>query len=124
MNRQSQSQSQTMFSYRFLAVLRKEFAQMRRDRRLIMSLAVFPTIQLLLFTLVLNATVSDLKLGIIDGKVIDVREIYERRCLRCYVDTVDVDAHRIVGGDRGGAHASQEDLDVQLALARRIVFPD
>jgi len=57
---------QSLFSYRFLALLRKEFAQMRRDRRLIMSLAVFPTIQLLLFTLVLNATVSDLKLGIID----------------------------------------------------------
>ncbi len=56
----------SLFSYRFLAVLRKEFAQMRRDRRLIMSLAVFPTIQLLLFTLVLNATVSNLKLGIID----------------------------------------------------------
>src|SRR5579863_6387029 len=58
--------SQSMFSYRFLAVLRKEFAQMRRDRRLIMSLAVFPTLQLLLFTLVLNATVSNIKLGIID----------------------------------------------------------
>ncbi len=39
---------------------------MRRDRRLIMSLAVFPTLQLLLFTLVLNATVSNIKLGIID----------------------------------------------------------
>jgi ABC-2 type transport system permease protein len=58
--------ARSLFSYRFLAVLRKEFAQMRRDRRLIMSLAVFPTIQLLLFTLVLNATVSNLKLGIID----------------------------------------------------------
>src|SRR5580658_2261929 len=57
---------QSLFSYRFLALLRKEFAQLRRDNRLIMSLAVFPTIQLLLFTLVLNATVSDLKLGIID----------------------------------------------------------
>jgi ABC-2 type transport system permease protein len=57
---------QSLFSYRFLAVLRKEFAQLRRDRRLVMSLVVFPTMQLLLFTLVLNATVSNLKLGIID----------------------------------------------------------
>src|ERR1700683_3132342 len=53
-------------SYRVRALLRKEFAQMRRDPRLIMSLVVFPTLQLLLFTLVLNATVSNLKLGIID----------------------------------------------------------
>src|ERR1700684_3962907 len=57
---------QSLFSYRFLALLRKEFAQMRRDRRLVMSLAVFPTLQLPLFPLVLNATVSNIKLGIID----------------------------------------------------------
>src|SRR5580693_2762840 len=59
-------QSQTLFSYRFRALLRKEFSQLLRDKRLIMSLVVFPPLQLLLFTLVLNATVSDLKLGIID----------------------------------------------------------
>src|SRR5580693_6514054 len=57
---------QFLLGYRIRALLRKEFSQMRRDRRLIMSLVVFPTIQLLLFTLVLNATVTDLKLGIID----------------------------------------------------------
>lgn len=48
------------------SLLRKEFAQIRRDRRLAMSLIVPPTLQLLLFSLVLNATVSNLKLGIID----------------------------------------------------------
>jgi ABC-2 type transport system permease protein len=58
--------AQFLFSYRIRALLRKEFAQMRRDRRLAMSLVLFPTLQLLLFTLVLNATVSNLKLGIID----------------------------------------------------------
>ena len=49
-----------------LALLRKEFAQIRRDRRLAISLIVPPIVQLLLFSLVLNATVSNLKLGIID----------------------------------------------------------
>src|SRR5277367_2617216 len=53
-------------SHRLRALLRKEFAQIRRDRRLAMSLIIPPTLQLLLFSLVLNATVSDLKLGIID----------------------------------------------------------
>lgn len=48
------------------AVLRKEFAQIRRDRRLAMSLTLPPILQLLLFSVVLNATVSNLKLGIID----------------------------------------------------------
>jgi ABC-2 type transport system permease protein len=57
---------QSLLSHRLRAVLRKEFAQIRRDRRLAMSLIVPPTLQLLLFSLVLNATVSNLKLGIID----------------------------------------------------------
>src|SRR6266567_4722369 len=57
---------QLLFSHRLRALLRKEFAQIRRDRRLAMSLIIPPTLQLLLFSLVLNATVSNLKLGIID----------------------------------------------------------
>jgi ABC-2 type transport system permease protein len=57
---------QFFVSHRLRSLLKKEFAQIRRDRRLAMSLIVPPTLQLLLFSLVLNATVSDLKLGIID----------------------------------------------------------
>src|ERR1700749_2987623 len=56
----------SFFSHRFRALLRKEFAQIRRERRLGMSLILPPTLQLLLFSLVLNATVSDLKIGILD----------------------------------------------------------
>src|ERR1700683_1767944 len=58
--------AQFFLSYRLRALLRKEFAQIRRDRRLAGSLIFPPTVQLLLFSLVLNATVSDLKLGVID----------------------------------------------------------
>jgi ABC-2 type transport system permease protein len=58
---------QFFVSHRLRALLRKEFAQIRRDRRLAMSLILPPTAQLLLFSLVLNATVSNLKLGIIDN---------------------------------------------------------
>ena len=57
---------QSLFGYRIRALLLKEWAQIRRDRRLAMSLIVPPTLQLLLFSLVLNATVSNLKLGVID----------------------------------------------------------
>src|SRR5271170_3947271 len=55
-----------LFGYRLRALLQKEFAQIRRDKRLAMSLIIPPTLQLLLFSFVLNATVSNLKLGIID----------------------------------------------------------
>ena len=48
------------------ALIRKEFRQILRDRRLAMSLILPPTLQLLLFGFALNATVSNLKLGVVD----------------------------------------------------------
>ncbi len=53
----------TSFASRLRALIRKEFNQIRRDRRLAMSLIVPPTLQLLLFGFALNSTVSD---GVID----------------------------------------------------------
>src|SRR5437762_651809 len=54
------------FGHRLLALLGKEFRQIRRDRRLQISLIVPPTLQLLLFGFALDATVSNLRLGIVD----------------------------------------------------------
>jgi ABC-2 type transport system permease protein len=51
---------------RMLALIRKEFRQILRDRRLAMSLILPPTLQLLLFGFALNATVSNLRLGVVD----------------------------------------------------------
>lgn len=55
-----------LFSSRFGALLGKELNQIRRDRRLAMSLVVPPTLQLLLFGFALDATVSNLRMGIVD----------------------------------------------------------
>src|ERR1700722_1963084 len=52
--------------YRMLALIRKEFRQILRDRRLAMSLILPPTLPLLLFGFALNATVSNLRLGVVD----------------------------------------------------------
>lgn len=57
---------QSFVGYRMLALIRKEFRQILRDRRLAMSLILPPTLQLLLFGFALNATVANLKLGIVD----------------------------------------------------------
>jgi ABC-2 type transport system permease protein len=54
------------FSGRLAALIFKEFSQIRRDRRLAISLILPPTLQLLLFGFALNATVSNLRLGIVD----------------------------------------------------------
>ena len=51
---------------RMRALIRKEFRQILRDRRLAMSLILPPTLQLLLFGFALNATVTDLRLGVVD----------------------------------------------------------
>src|SRR6202049_523371 len=57
---------QALLGYRMRALIRKEFSQILRDRRLAMSLILPPTLQLLLFGFALNATVSNLKLGVVD----------------------------------------------------------
>src|SRR5579871_3665148 len=57
---------QSFFGYRMFALIRKEFRQILRDRRLAMSLILPPTLQLLLFGFALSATVTNLKLGVVD----------------------------------------------------------
>jgi ABC-2 type transport system permease protein len=61
----SESQNQDFWA-RLVALVHKEFNQIRRDRRLAMALIVPPTLQLLLFGFALNATVSNLRLGVVD----------------------------------------------------------
>jgi ABC-2 type transport system permease protein len=48
------------------ALMRKEFAQIRRDRRLAISLILPPTLQLLLLGFALSTSVTNLKLGVVD----------------------------------------------------------
>ena len=57
---------QRVFNYRVRALIRKEFNQIRRDRRLASSLILPPTVQLLLFGFALSANVSNLRLGVVD----------------------------------------------------------
>jgi ABC-2 type transport system permease protein len=51
---------------RLRVLIRKEFNQIRRDRRLAISLIVPPTLQILLFGFALDSTVSNLRLGVVD----------------------------------------------------------
>jgi len=55
-----------IFNHRVRALIRKEFAQIRRDRRLAFSLILPPTLQLLLLGFALSATVTNIKLGAVD----------------------------------------------------------
>ncbi len=55
-----------LLSSRFRALIRKEFSQILRNKRIVMSLILPPILQLTLFTTVLSPTVSNLKLGAVD----------------------------------------------------------
>jgi ABC-2 type transport system permease protein len=61
---------------RFWALALKELRQIRRDRRLTMSLIVPPTLQILLFGFALDSEVRGLKLGIVDeSRTAESREL-------------------------------------------------
>jgi ABC-2 type transport system permease protein len=65
-----------LFGSRMRALVRKEFQQILRDRRLAMSLILPPTLQLLLFGFALNPTVANLHLGVVDdSKTPESREL-------------------------------------------------
>ena len=54
------------FTPRLLALMRKEFNQIRRDTRIVMSLIVPPALLLLVFGSVLNSKIENVRLGVID----------------------------------------------------------
>jgi ABC-2 type transport system permease protein len=61
---------------RFWALALKELRQIRRDRRLTVSLIVPPTLQILLFGFALDSNVRNLRLGIVDeSRTAESREL-------------------------------------------------
>jgi len=103
-----------LIGHRMAALLRKEFGQIRRDRRFAVSLVLPPTLQLLLFGFALNATVDHLHLG-----VVDLSQTPESR---------DLVANLTESGAfvRGGTYLSSDSLGTDLArgkLDAGIVIP-
>src|SRR5258708_7687270 len=57
---------QFLFNHRLRALIQKEFNQIRRDRRLAISLILPPVVQLSLFGFALSAAVTNVRLGVDD----------------------------------------------------------
>jgi ABC-2 type transport system permease protein len=55
-----------IISHRLRALIQKELNQIRRDRRIIASLVLPPILQLMLFGSVMNPSVANIRLGVID----------------------------------------------------------
>lgn len=65
-----------LFGGRFWALALKELRQIRRDRRLMISLIVPPTLQILLFGFALDSNVRNLRLGVVDeSRTAESREL-------------------------------------------------
>jgi ABC-2 type transport system permease protein len=91
---------------RLRALMRKEFAQIRRDKRLAVSLIIPPTLQLLLFGFALDSTVSHLRLGVIDwSHTPESREL---------VSTLTESKSFQLGGD----YASVNDLEAAISRGK------
>jgi len=89
---------------RLHALVRKEFNQIRRDKRMAVSLIIPPTLQLLLFGFALDSTVSHLRLGVIDAS-----QTPESREL---VSTLTQSRSFRLGGDYASIH------DLEAAISR------
>lgn len=95
-----------LFGPRVRALIGKEFGQIRRDRRLVISLILPPVLQLTLFGFALSASVSNLRLGVVDeSRTPESRELVatltESRSFRL-----------------GGYYASAEQLGEAISQAR------
>src|SRR6266446_348571 len=55
-----------VMSHRLRALVQKELNQIKRDRRIMMSLILPPILQLMLFGSVMNPSVANIHLGIVD----------------------------------------------------------
>jgi len=55
-----------LFNYRMRALIKKEFAQTRHDRKLMFSLTVLPAVQLTLVGFALSAAVTNVRLAVVD----------------------------------------------------------
>ena len=98
---------------RLRALIRKEFAQIRRDRRLAISLVIPPVLQLVLFGFALNATVSHLKLGIVD----DSHSARSRDLIANMTQSNSFELKRTYGSSAElGAALSRGELDAGLLI--------
>ena len=55
-----------LFNYRLRALIKKEFAQTRHDRKLMFSLTVLPVVELTLVGFALSAAVTNVRLAVVD----------------------------------------------------------
>lgn len=101
------------FNPRLRALISKEFSQIRRDRRLAVSLVIPPVLQLVLFGFALDATVAHLQLGVVD----DDHSVESRDLIANMTESGSFDLARTYGSAQElGAAMSRGELDAGLVI--------
>ncbi len=101
------------FSPRLRALISKEFAQIRRDRRLAISLIIPPVLQLVLFGFALDATVAHLQMGVVD----DDHSVESRDLIANMTESGSFDLTRSYGSVQElSAAMARGELDAGLAI--------
>lgn len=102
-----------IFSSRFWPLTLKELRQIKRNRRLVISLIIPPTIQLILFGFALNPQVTQLRLGVVDAS----RTRESRELVSAFVESQAFAVSGQYGSaDEMGAALSRGDLDAGLVV--------
>src|ERR1700722_5978605 len=115
-----------IFNYRVRALIKKEFSQIRRDRRLAVSLILPPIVQLTLFGFALSAAVTNVRLGVVDdSRTPESRELIatltESRSFRLagYYSSVDQLGDAVSRGDADAGVVVPYDYARNLARDRQ-----
>jgi ABC-2 type transport system permease protein len=124
---------QSLTTGRLFALLVKELRQIGRNRRLVASLVVPPTLQILVFGLALSPEVHDLRLGVVDeSRTAESREVVSAfsesdtfrveglyassDALARALDAGDLDAGLVLPFDFARSRARRETAGVQLIV--------
>lgn len=102
-----------IFGARIWALFLKEMKQIRNDRRLIFTLIIPPTVQLIIFGYALNPEVTNLRLGVVD----ESRTAVSRELVSAFVESRSfrVEGYYLSTDDLGQA-LSKGDLDAGLII--------
>ena len=100
-------------SHRFIALVRKELNQIKRDKRIMLSLVLPPLLQLMLFGSVMNPEVTNLPLGVVD----DSRSPASRDLIAALAESGSFRLHMLYGSiDTMGNDISKGTIDVGVVI--------
>lgn len=104
-----------ILSLRWFALLRKEFRQISRNKRLVVMLIIPPTLNVVLFGYALNPTVDNLRLGVVD----ESRTYESRELISAMVESGSFQiSGQYASSDEMGRDLAAADLDIGLVIPK------